>query len=249
MCLPTLAGVTQPSICHRLMVTCPPDRCPAGSPSPSFKQAALPLSPDPRPEDSWKAVCIIPPPLRVFSAPGAPFPTLSPRHQLPSLGPWDLPSFDRPAVPTACWPVARSCTWQVGSLPSCLLPVPWLSQFPSPEGSPLALCRYEFRHNWRLSSRHHFPLFPTIPEAFSGNPVACLLFSERNSLSQTRRCGALLGHSRELQVSSAGGRDLPPGRLGPCSPVCPRGAGPTPWQDPAVLLAPCWPAPVLMAIF
>lgn len=137
MCLPTLVGVTQPSICHRLMVTCPPHRCPAGSPSPSFEQATLPLSPDPRPEDSWKAVCIIPPALRVFSAPGAPFPTLSPRHQLPSLGPWDLPSFGRPAVPTACWPVARSCTCRWGPcLPACF---PCLGSPSSPAQKALPL--------------------------------------------------------------------------------------------------------------
>lgn len=176
-----------------------------------------------------------PTPLCVFH-PSAPFSTLSPRHQLPSLGPWDFPSFDRSAVPH-CLP-ARSSFLHLGvgsCLPTCF---PCLDS-PSPEGSPLALCRYEFHHDRRLSSRHHLPLLPAIPEAFSGNPVPCLLFSKRSSQSQTRRCGALLGHSRELPGRFYGWQRSPSWRLSPCSLVCPQGAWPTPRRDPAILLAPC----------
>lgn len=211
MCLPTLASVTQPSICCLLMVTCPPHRCPAGSPVSLLRAGHAPTPPRSQAGRQLEVCLHHPPPLRVFSAQGAPFSTLSPRHQLPSLGPWDLPSFDHSAVPH-CLPARSSFLHlEVGSLPSCLLPMPWLSQFPSPEGSPLALCRYEFRHDRRLSSRHHLPLLPTIQRPSQGTLRPAFSFPRGAPGARLGLAGPCWVTPGSSLVASVGGRDLPPG--------------------------------------
>lgn len=218
------------------MVTCPPHRCPAGSPVSLLRAGHAPTPPRSQAGRQLEVCLRHPPPLCVFSTPVP----LSPHcHQDISSPPSALGTFPHLTAllfPTACRPVAHSCTCGWGPcLPTCF---PCLDS-PSLEGSPLALCRYEFHHDRRLSSRHHLPLLPAIPEAFSGSPVPCLLFSKRSSQSQTRRCGALLGHSRELPGRFYGWQRSPSWRLSPCSLVCPQGAWPTPRRDPAILLAPC----------
>lgn len=142
--------------CHPVSICCllsghlPAPQVPLQIPLfPCFEeQATLPLSQIPGQKISGSLFASSPPPLHLFSAPGAPFSTLSPRQHsqdIPSSppllsGPGHLPSFDHSAVPH-CLPAHSSFLHlQVGSLPSCLLPMPWLSQFSS-EGSPLALCR------------------------------------------------------------------------------------------------------------
>lgn len=173
-----MASVTQPSICH-LQHGHPPLTNVIGPPLftrlLSLEQA-LPYSPQIPGQKVTGSLFVSSPTttLHLFSAASAPFFTLSPGQQSQNVtsysspqlpGHRDLPSFDCTAAPTATlnasWPIAPALCLQVGCLPSCLLPIPLPSWFPSPEDPSLALCRSEFHHNWRFSSRHHLPPHPS----------------------------------------------------------------------------------------
>lgn len=187
----------------------------------------------------------------LFSAPSAPFSTLSPRQHSQDVissppwlpGPWDLPSFDHTAAPH-CLPAGPQLPPALAGGVPALLPAShaFALPVPQPRGPPLALCRSEFRHNWRLSSRHQLPPSPSHLRGLHSGPCSPSFLSWRGTpRTGLGSVGPPWATPRSSQVASMGGEELTSQQAEPLQPsVSSQGLA-----HPSV--GPCHSAPSMLA--
>lgn len=153
MCLPILASVTESSICCLLSGHLPAPQVPLQIHLfPCFEQATLPLSQIPGQKISGSLFASSPPPLHLSSAPGAPFSTLSPRQHSQDItssppllsGPGHLPHWSTLLFPTACRPIAHSCTCRWGPCLSACFPCLGSPSSPAQKALPLLFADKSF---------------------------------------------------------------------------------------------------------
>ena len=152
-------------------------------------------------------------------------------------------------LPTACRPTAPSCTCRWGPCTSACFPYLCPPSSPVQKALPLLFADLSSAIIGGLVQGTTFTPLPATPEAFSVDPAALSSLPGEGlpELGQTvwDLPGPLQGAPRSLPWVA---RSSPPSRLSLCSLLCPHGAWPTPWWDPAIL-PPCLPAPMLIAIF